>query len=190
MAGAARYTILVDASALRPVILRDTLIELCCEVFFALKWSEAIEEEYRENCLAAGESSAVLAERIDLMHAAIPDWKVNGDELIRPTFQVDCDSAKVVISAAVVGHADCIVSRDSERYPKEALTKLNVEILHPDDFIVLQLELNPVEALKAFKSIRKRHNLNKSNPQIFFQKLVDAGLTRTAEHLSEDSELI
>lgn len=188
MAGAARYTILVDASVLRPAILRNILIEFCCEVFFALKWSDDIEKEYCSKCVDAGESATTLASRVNLMHAAVPDWRVDGDALIRPNFQVENTSALAAICAAVVGHADCIVSLDLDRYPKEPLARLSIEVMHPDDFIVLQLDLNTVAALKAFKSIRKRNG--KLNAQAFLQTLVDAGLTRTAERLSEDSELI
>lgn len=77
MAGHARYTALLDACVLFPVVSRDALLSLAAGGLFAAKWSERIEAEWTR-ALESRRPDLVgrLQGAIVLMRAAIPDWEV------------------------------------------------------------------------------------------------------------------
>ena len=70
------------------------------------------------------------------------------------------------------------------------MARYGIEVQHPDDFVMNQLELRTLEALEVFKRVRaKRHN-----PTCTAAELIDMvernGLPQTAQHLRARSGLI
>ncbi len=63
-----------------------------------------------------------------------------------------------VLAAAIAGHADAIVTFNPKDLPADALDPHLIEAIHPDDFVLNQLELRPFEALAAVKKMRARLN--------------------------------
>lgn len=61
-----------------------------------------------------------------------------------------------VLATAIAGHADCIVTFNLKDFPAEALARHDIEALHPDDFIMNQLQLHQLTALTAVKKMRSR----------------------------------
>ena len=49
-----------------------------------------------------------------------------------------------VLAAAIVGHADVIVTRNLRDFPDEALEPYGIEAQHPDEFMCHLLDLAPV----------------------------------------------
>ena len=60
------------------------------------------------------------------------------------------------MAAAIIGHADAIITFNLKDFPASALSSYNIEAQHPDDFIVNQLELHELAALTAIKEMRAR----------------------------------
>ena len=91
------------------------------------------------------------------MAQAVPDSVVQGWQHIEPglTGLPDADD-RHVLAAAICGHADAIVTFNLADFPAEALAPFGVEAQHPDDFLLNQLDLNPIAALKAIKAMRAR----------------------------------
>ena len=87
----------------------------------------------------------------------MPDSLVHGWQRIVPsvTGLPDADD-RHVLAAAICGHADAIVTFNLDDFPAEALAPFGVEALHPDDFLLNQLDLTPIAALKAIKAMRAR----------------------------------
>jgi hypothetical protein len=61
-----------------------------------------------------------------------------------------------VLAAAIVGHADAIVTFNLKDFPEPAMALHHLEVLHPDDFLVAQYALDPVSVLRAVKTCRLR----------------------------------
>jgi hypothetical protein len=70
------------------------------------------------------------------------------------------------------------------------LDPLGITVLHPDEFLLQQLQLTPLVVLPAFKAMRARLK----NPTFTPEKFVDAmernGLTQTATFLEQALQLI
>jgi hypothetical protein len=75
-------------------------------------------------------------------------------------------------------------------FPKAYVATFDIEVIHPDDFFVLQLELDEIRALKAFKSMRTRLQNPAMTADEFIRNLAQVGLGRTAAKLAEDLELL
>lgn len=192
MAGPPRYTALLDACVLYPAVTRDALMSLHVAGFYAAKWTAMIEQEWRRNLLLnrADLTEQQLDNTCQQMHRVVRDWRVfNYESLIEALELPDVDD-RHVLAAAIRGHADCIVTFNLQDFPVDYLATFDIEVIHPDDFCFLQLELHEVNALKAFKAMRMRLRNPPMTPEAFVANLGQVGLARTADRLAEDMELL
>jgi hypothetical protein len=160
---------------------------------YAAKWTTRIETEW---IAALEERRPELVGRLDFrrdqMREAIPDWEVPeaawracAGGLRLP----DLDDVHV-LAAALAGHADCIVTTNLKDFPIEAVGPLGVEIIHPDQFIVAQWDLDPLAAVAAFKRMRSRWKKPQATAEDFATVLERCGLSVTAQLLRDAIELI
>jgi hypothetical protein len=127
MAGHNKYTVILDANVLYSIAMSDALMEVAATGIYAAKWSKEIDCEWIRN-LAKNKN------RLDL-----PDPK-----------------DRHVLAAAIAGHVDSIVTQNLKDFPTSVLEPLNITVLHPDEFLLQQLELEPLVVLPAFKAMRAR----------------------------------
>lgn len=193
MAGSARYTAILDACVLYPASLRDLLLSLARDGLYHARWSEQIETEWVRNLLLKRPEldEARLRRTCALMAQAVPDSLVTGWERLLGSFpglpDVDDDH---VLAAAICGHADAIVTFNLDDFPAEALAPFGVEAQHPDDFLLNQLDLNPIGALKSIKAMRARWRKPPVAALELAVSLEKLGLPMTAARLREVADLI
>lgn len=158
MAGSARYTAVLDACVLYPAPLRDVLLSLGRAELFHARWTRHIREEWVRNLLAKRPdiSEDQLRRTSELMTAAIPDCLIENYEALIDKIQLPDADDRHVVAAAIIGHADAIVTFNLKDFPAAVLGAYNIEAQHPDDFIVNQLELHELAALTAIKEMRAR----------------------------------
>jgi hypothetical protein len=95
-----------------------------------------------------------------------------------------------VLAAALAGRADCIVTTNLRDFPPEVVGPLGIEIIHPDQFVVAQWDLDQLVAVAAFKRMRARWKKPEATAEDFAAALERAGLPATAQRLREAAELI
>lgn len=130
--------------------------------------------------------------RRDPMREAVPDWEVEErawQSLAGGLKLPDPDDVHV-LAAALAGHADCIVTANLRDFPSDVVGPLGVEVIHPDQFIVAQWDLDQLVAVAAFKRMRARWKKPQATAEDFAAALERAGLPATAQRLREASELI
>ena len=139
--------------------MRDLLSSLARDGLFHARWSERFQDEWVRSLLERRPElgEAALRRTCELMVQAVPDSVVQGWQDIEPglTGLPDMDD-RHVLAAAICGHADAIVTFNLTDFPAAALTAYGVKAQHPDDFLLNQLDLNPIAALKSIKAIRAR----------------------------------
>ena len=193
MAGSARYTAILDACVLYPATLRDLLLSLARDGLYHARWSERIQDEWVRSLLKRRPDleEAALRRTCALMAQAVPDSVVQGWQRIETSLTglPDGDD-RHVLAAAICGHADAIVTFNLDDFPAETLAPFGVEAQHPDDFLLNQLDLNPIAALKSIKAMRARWR----QPQLSALDLAAATLKLqmplVAARLREVAELI
>lgn len=193
MAGHVRYTALLDACVLYPLAMTDALMSLATAGFFAAKWTTKIEDEWiRAIERQRPDLTGKLGVRRDSMRDAIPDWEVP-EYRWRPLVDGLClpdPDDRHVFAAAIAGHADCIVTANLQDFPAVELTKHGLEAIDPDTFIIHQWDLDPINAVAAFKRMRARRKKPESSPQDFADALEIGGLPTTANRLRTAYDLI
>lgn len=186
-----RYTAILDANVLYPFLLRDTLMSLAVADFYRARWTTAIHDEWVRNLSANRPAlAAKLPAVVELMNRAVPDCLVTDYEQLIECIELPDPGDRHVVAAAIVGHADAIVTFNTKHFPAEVLEPYEIEVQHPDDFVMNQLHLHQIRALSALKDMRVRWE----NPWITAEEMIErfkkAGLPITADHLKEATKLL
>lgn len=193
MAGHARYTALLDACVLHSIATADALMSLASAGLYAAKWSRTIEAEWIASVEARRpDLKGRLNDRRDHMRDAVPDWEVAENAWRSSSGGLKLpDSGDIhVLAAALAGHADCIVTVNLRDFPSDVVGPLGIEVLHPDQFIVAQWDLDQLAAVASFKRMRARWKKPEATADDFAAAFERAGLPATAQRLREAAELI
>lgn len=193
MAGHVRYTALLDANVLYPVAICDALMEVAATGIYAPKWSARIDDEWVRNLAKdKGMPEVRFHTRRDLMHDACPDWEVPEEawKSLESGIYLPDRGDRHVLAAALAGHADCIVTQNLKHFPAAMLEPFGITALHPDEFLLHQLELEPLFVLPAFKAMRARLKNPKFTPEAFASSMEKNGLVQTAAFLRQALRLI
>lgn len=193
MAGHVRYTALLDACVLHPMAMADALMSLASTGLYAAKWSRTIESEWMASIEARRpDLTGKLAYRRDQMREAVPDWEVQERawHSLAGGLRLPDPGDVHVLAAALAGHADCIVTVNVRDFPSDVVEPLGIEVIHPDQFIVAQWDLDPFAAIAAFKHMRARWKKPQASAEDFAAALERGGLPATAQRLREAAELI
>ena len=191
MAGSARYTALLDANTLYPAPLRDLLLSLAIAGLYHARWTHRIHDEWtRSLAQNRPEIADRLPQLVELMNRSVPDSIVENYEALAESLVLPDADDRHVLVAAIVGHADAIVTFNLKDFPLSVLARHGIEALHPDDFVLNQLELRELDALGAIKTMRgrlRRPTLSAAELIATFER---AGLLATAAHLRRAQGLI
>ena len=193
MAGHARYTALLDACVLYPLAMADALMSLATTGLFAAKWTTRIETEWiRSLEQNRPDLRGRLDHRRDQMREAVPDWEVDEQAwtICARGLELPDPNDVHVLAAALAGHADCIVTANLKDFPAEVVAHLGIEVIHPDQFIVAQWDLEQLVAVAAFKRMRARWKKPQASAEDFAAAMERGGLPATAQRLREAAELI
>jgi predicted nucleic acid-binding protein len=191
LAGSSRYTVILDANVLYPQLLRDTLLSLAGENLYHARWSATINEEWVRNLVKNRPDIAdKLPAVVKLMCDSVPDCLVTHYEKLAESIDLPDPDDRHVVAAAIAGHADAIVTFNTKDFPQAVLQPYGIEVQHPDEFVMNQLQMQKIPALTAIKKMRARW----SNPPRSAQDLITAfewrGLPLTADLLREAIALI
>ena len=191
MAGSSRFTVVLDANVLYPQLLRDTLLSLAVAGLYHARWSATIHDEWTSNLAKdRPEIAARLPAVVERMNASVPDCLVMNYEKLANSIELPDPDDRHVVAAAIVGHADAIVTFNTRDFPEAVLRPYGIEVQHPDEFVMNQLQLHKIPVLSAIKKMRMRW----ANPARSAQDLITAfelrGLPLTADLLREAITLI
>jgi predicted nucleic acid-binding protein len=191
VAGSARYTAILDANVLYPQLVRDTLLSLAVERLYHARWTTTIHAEWMRNLAKDRPDIATkLPQLAEQMNTSVPDCLVTNYEKLITSIDLPDPDDRHVVAAAIAGHADAIVTFNTKDFPADVLQPYGIEVQHPDEFVMNQLQLQKIPALSAIKKMRARW----TNPSRSAQELIEAyerrGLPMTADLLREAVTLI
>lgn len=135
------FPALLDTNVLYGGYLCDFFLRLAEQRIYRPLWSETILQELRKNLLFRFEIEAV-DHRLASIRESFPDALVVGYESLIPG--MTCDSKdRHVLAAAVRGDAQVLVTFNLHDFPPASLDGLDIEAVHPDQFLLDQLDLYP-----------------------------------------------
>jgi hypothetical protein len=94
------------------------------------------------------------------------------------------------LAAAIVGHADAIITFNLKDFLESSTVVHGVEVLHPDDFLVAQYDLDSIKFLSVVKGLRARLRNPKKSPEELIATFEQQGIPQTCKLLREAIELI
>lgn len=122
---------------------------------FKAHWTDQIHDEWINALLREGKHSRGSLERArELMNAHVRDAMVTGYEPIIDTLELPDPDDRHVLAAAIRCGADAIITFNAKDFPAAVLAPLDIEIIHPDDFIYYQLDMAPSVCCMAFRAQR------------------------------------
>lgn len=192
MAGHSRFTVVLDACVLYPAPLRDLLLSLAAAGIFHARWTQRIQDEWVRNLLANRPDlqAEALRRTVATMNDAIDDCLVEKFEFMVDSLTLPDPDDRHVLAAAIVGHADAIVTFNLRDFPEAYTAAHGIEVLHPDDFLVAQYDLAPISVLKTIKAARARlRNPPKSAAELIVTYEAQ-GLAQMGKILRDAVELI
>jgi len=175
----------LDASVLYPVSLRNLLMRLTLNGLFQARWSAHVHEEWIRSVLR--DRPHLSADQLHLIREAMDeraeDALVTGYESLIESLTLPDSDDRHVLAAAIVGHADVIVTHNLRDFPVTALDPYSIEAQHPDEFVRHLLDLAPafvVDAVRDQQAILTRPPVPMPELLSIFERL---GLTETVAEL-------
>lgn len=187
-----RYLAFLDANVLHPAFLRAAMLWFAQERLFRPAWSTGVLDEWRGS--VKRRFGDVTDERLDemqsVMTASYPDALVTGYERIAPCLDLPDPGDNHVLAAAIVGKCHGIVTANIKHFPADKLADFNLEIIHPDDFIVNIIDLERGRALTACRAHRAAMRQSAPTPDQFLERYLATGLVQAHARLSEYKDLL
>jgi predicted nucleic acid-binding protein len=140
------YSAVLDACVLVPMALCDLLLRLAEEpALYRPLWSERILTEMTKALKTKlHRSSEEVAWRRQQMKEAFPEAMVTvPSALLKAVECIRDKNHRHVLAAAIVAHANTIITQNSRHFPKECCEKYGVVCQKPDDFLIDQYHLHP-----------------------------------------------
>jgi predicted nucleic acid-binding protein len=114
------FRVVIDACALFPLNLRDTLLRAAERGLFQLRWSDEILEEMHRNLVGKGFMTEAQAKRSRaVMEEAFPESMIAGYEQLVPAMRND-EKDRHVAAAAVKAGAQVIVTSNLRDFSNSA----------------------------------------------------------------------
>ena len=162
-----RFPVFLDTNVLYPASLADTLLRLAESDVIRPHWSVDVMTELERN-LARRITDSGAARRCRTMEAAFPEAMVTGYAGMVDGMEND-PKDRHVLAAAV--HSDCevIVTFNTKDFPARALEPHDLVAVHPDDFLLDQLDLYP-QAVR--RSLERQASLT-ARPRLTLLQLIE-----------------
>jgi predicted nucleic acid-binding protein len=186
-----RYSGVLDACVLHPAILMGSLLWLAAERLYRPIWSDTILDEWQRSLEKRfGEGDESIKTKRQLIESQFPEARVEPPEALFDCLKLPDKNDRHVLSAALVAKADAIITTNLKHFPAEICDPLDVEIIHPDKFLVNAIDLEPERALKAFQKQRAMMKKSGIKPEEFVQRFEKSGLTQTHERLKALTDVL
>jgi len=151
--------VVLDACVMLPQNLNNLLLTLAEERLFAPVWTNTLLDEVRTNLVKKfGVTTGQAAHRIQQMQQAFPFAadEARGYERLIPAMK-NQRKDRHVLAAAVASGAALIVTANLRDFPTAALKPLGIEAVHPDEFLLDQLDLDRPRVLAALDRLVARN---------------------------------
>jgi len=166
------------------------MMRLSLTDLFNARWTDQIHEEWISALVRNGYDRSYLEKTRELMDLHVRDGKVHDFEDLIESITLPDPDDRHVMAAAIKSNADAIVTFNLKDFPEDVLEKYNIEVIHPDDFILYQIELSVAKVCQALKDQRQALKNPAINVKEFLAILQKQQLPKTVLELKEISELL
>ncbi|MFC8129507.1 PIN domain-containing protein [Streptomyces sp. NPDC057302] len=179
------FTAVYDACALYPCTLRDVLIRVALGGLVQAKWTDQILDEAFDNLKENRPDLDPdnLDRTRDLMSRSVRDVLVTGYEPLIGILELPDPDDRHVLAAAIRSKAEVIVTSNLTDFPADRLEPWNVQAVHPDDFVLAQIDLDSHLVSEILQDIAKSWKNPGATVQDVIASLESNGLPKSATAL-------
>lgn len=179
----ARYAVVLDACVLVPIALADTLLRIAEHELYRPLWSDRILAEAADAVLEVHPDipPEQVGKRFAAMDEAFEDARVEGWEHLEATVTLPDPDDRHVVAAALRGRADAIITTNVRHYPTDTLEPLGIEVIHPNSFLLDQLDLAPRIVLDVLREQAANTHHPPLTPIDLIARLARAGVPGFAD---------
>ncbi|APY11114.1 nuclease [Seonamhaeicola sp. S2-3] len=178
-----RFKCVLDTNVIYPIEIRDLLFWFAYYDMFTPKWSEHIFDEWKDVMSRKGVSEKEANRRVEKANTAFPDALVTNYSGLINNLELPDPKDRHVLAAAIKTNANIIVTNNIKDFPKDYLASFGLTAKTADDFLTDIIDLNPEQAVQAFKELV----LHRRNPDLDEFQVLDIlrnrGLKGTADFL-------
>ncbi|GGD69519.1 PIN domain-containing protein [Microbacterium murale] len=169
-----------DTNVLYGALINDFILELADRGLFRPLWSKDVMAELAKNLVANGEDPRLVEKRVATMEHYFADAMVTGYADLVSTMTND-EKDRHVLAAAVRGGAEVLVTFNMKDFPADSVEPFDLEVVHPDDFLLDQLDLFHAPTLRALVELVEGYDSPTMTIDDFLLALIRAGVPKFAE---------
>jgi hypothetical protein len=177
-----RYGAVLDACVLVPIALADTLLRVAEKGLYRPLWSARILAEAQQ-AIEEIHPGIDVQKRFTDMREAFDDALVTGWEELETGITLPDDDDRHVVAAAIRAGAQAIVTANVDDFPAATLGPLGLEAVHPDTFLLDQLDLSPSTVLQVIREQAAHTIRPRLTPQELVGLLARAGVPGFADEI-------
>jgi predicted nucleic acid-binding protein len=170
----------LDTNVLYGALLNDFILELADRRLFRPLWSKDVLLELAANLVKNGEEPALVEKRVGTMERYFADAMVTGYRDLVPTM-TNHSKDRHVLAAAVRGGAEVLVTFNTRDFPPDSVKPFDLEVVHPDDFLLDQLDLYHAPTLRALVELVEAYDSPAMTVDDFLLALTRAGVPKFAD---------
>ena len=159
-----RLSAVLDANILYWATVRDVFLEIALVGLYRPLWSDKILHEVRNSLVRTNRKSPASADLlVKSITTAFPSGSINNYEhLLRAQICRDPGDDHV-LAAARSASADALVTFNMGDFPNDMFRKFGIELKHPDNFLLDQLDLDPLLVIQALGGLLGYYQLPPQN---------------------------
>jgi predicted nucleic acid-binding protein len=167
------YSAVLDACVLHPFWLRGALLEIAEARLFRPLWSKLILDEWQASLARRYPHQTTeqhdkrrkwITDSFEDAMVEIPQELLDFDQKLLPD-----PKDNHVLWAAVCGHADAIVTSNVKDFPADIMREFELEVRHPDDFLLDIMTLDGQRAVSALQ----QHRGTMKKPELTAEQYVE-----------------
>ncbi|PRY80410.1 PIN domain-containing protein [Yoonia maritima] len=136
--------VMIDACVLYPTVMREVVLGCAAQGLFEPRWSPRILEEWARATIKLGPEQEVWARgEIATLNAKFSKASVSYDTAIEARFWLPDPADIHVLTAAVVGSCDAILTMNAKDFPGNILAEEDLTRRDPDGFMRQMFDIAP-----------------------------------------------
>jgi predicted nucleic acid-binding protein len=175
----ATFPAFLDTCTLYGAYLCDTLLRPAEARAFRPLWSAGVLDELERNLVERGLPKEAVLHRITEMRQSFPDAEIHGYDTLAGSMTCD-PKDRHVLAAAVRGDAEVLVTFNTEDFPEASTEAYDLTVVHPDDFLLDQLDLYPGVTMGVLRDQARSYTSPAMAVEDLLGRLASAGVTRFA----------
>ncbi len=180
--------VMIDACVLYPTVMREVMLGCAKRGLFEARWSERILEEWARAAGKLGSAEMVWARgEIAGLMAAFPKAQVQYEAARERQYWLPDPADVHVLTAAVVGSCDGILTMNAKDFPKDILGDAALMRWDPDGFALLLLAESPDQVRSVADAVLTDANRLSERPWTLRALMKKARMPRFGKALEANS---